>query len=109
MDSVRFVDDSTVIVGSDANVSLALFNIATGHKYQQINFEVSESVKKQLFNVCTLHADSHTLLVGSSVEPALYSFHYALPPRADTASSTETLITSKANAYASDALAFGLC
>ena len=103
-----FVDSSTAILGSDMNVSIVLMNLATGTKYHHLSFD-NPGTEKVLFNVPALHLDSQTLILGSSICPSLYSFHYNIPAvKSDFVNmSSADIFESKANVYLNDSLRFG--
>lgn len=91
------------------NVSILLMNLATGAKYHQLSFD-NPGTEKVLFNVPALHLDSQTLILGTSICPSLYSFHYSVPAiKSDFVNSTSAdIFESKENIYLNDALRFGI-
>lgn len=102
------MDNSTAILGSDMNVSIILMNLATGTKYHQLSFD-NPGTEKVLFNVPALHLDSQTLILGTSICPSLYSFHYTIPAiKSEFVDSTSAdIFKSKENIYLNDAIRFG--
>ena len=109
VDSLLYVDNSTAILGSDGNVSIVLINLATGVKYHQLSFD-NPGTEKVLFNIPALHLDSQTLILGSSICPSLYSFHFNMSAvKSDyVGMSSANIFESKQNIYLNDSIKFGM-